>query len=502
MKKRTIFLTGATGVMGFETLRQLSERLDRFDIRLLVRRSKKNVKKLQSYLGNDAIKVVWGNLLSQEDVEIAMGDADIVLHIGGMVSPAADKYPQPTMNVNIIGTRNIISAIKKRPDADNVKLVYIGSVAETGGHDCGCRWGRAGDPIIVSPYDYYGLSKVLAEREVVESGLKHWVVLRQSGILYSGLLMKGMDPITFHVPLNGAMEWTTLEDSGRLMANLCEEALSTDSCTASRPADWGHPVLPGFWRNFYYIGSGREFRMTNYEFEQKILKALGCPPPEKIFEPSWFATRNFHGHYFEDSDRLQEIIPFRENITADEYFTRMSSTLPFYFKFARIVPARLMKMVMKRIAMTPQSDMEIRARFKNQEEKERIGGWNSYKKEDTLDNPNHLSHGYDESKPDAELDIKDMRDAATFHGGRCISTEMQQGDLDTELEWECAFGHRFSATPRLILKGGHWCEHCLPAPWRYDEEAHLNPFLAQVWHVGHDPEEDNIYDLDAKITKP
>ena len=93
-----------------------------------------------------------------------------------------------------------------------------------------------------------------------------------------------------------------------------------------------------------------------------------------------------------------------------------------------------------------------------------------------------LSHGYDENKPLAELDIEDMREAAAFRGGKCLSESMVKGDLATKLEWECAFGHRFSASPALVLLGGHWCDECMPAPWRFDEKAKLNPFLAQVWN--------------------
>ena len=63
----------------------------------------------------------------------------------------------------------------------------------------------------------------------------------------------------------------------------------------------------------------------------------------------------------------------------------------------------------------------------------------------------------------SELGIEDMRQAAEFRGGKCLSATMTKGDLATKLEWECAFGHRFSASPALILLGGHWCEECMPA---------------------------------------
>ncbi|MDE6577175.1 MAG: NAD(P)-dependent oxidoreductase, partial [Muribaculaceae bacterium] len=119
--------------------------------------------------------------------------------------------------------------------------------------------------------------------------------------------------------------------------------------------------------------------------------------------------------------------------------------------------------------------------FGSREEQKKIGGWKDFELRHPSDKVVHLSHGYDESKPESELNIEDMREAARFRGGKCLSETMTEGDLDTPLKWECAYGHEFEATPRLVLKGRHWCPECLPAPWRYEEEVKVNPFLAQVW---------------------
>ena len=79
---------------------------------------------------------------------------------------------------------------------------------------------------------------------------------------------------------------------------------------------------------------------------------------------------------------------------------------------------------------------------------------------------------------------------------------MVQGDWDTPLEWECAEGHHFTATPRLVLLGGHWCPECMPypyadeantRPWQWDRVARKNPFFAQLWTPLHDENEDNVY---------
>lgn len=474
MKKKNIFVTGATGVMGYATLQELARRTDRFHIILLARDSKKNRKKLRQFIDKEDFTIIWGDLMNPSDVKRGVENADYVLHMGGLVSPMADHYPDKTMKVNIGAVRNIVDAIKSRPDSDKVKLVYVGSVAQMSNRCEPFHWGRAGDPIMASEFDFYGISKIKAERIVAESGLKYWVSLRQSGILHPGLFQRGSDPITFHVPLRGVLEWATVEDSARLMANVCEDSVSED-----------------FWRNFYNIGSGEHYRLTNYEFEQRILKAIGSPRPEKIFETDWFATRNFHGCWYLDSDKLEAMVPFRENLDVESYFKRMVRSVPLWVRLAPLAPAWLVKRMMRKVAKTrdlgtldwmSRDDCEdrIRAFFGSREQRERIPAWKDFDLTPPTSKAVILDHGYDESKPEAELDIEDMRKAAEFRGGKCVSEKMTAGDLDTPLEWECGFGHRFSATPRTVLKGGHWCPDCLPAPWRYSEEMEKNAFIRQL----------------------
>jgi nucleoside-diphosphate-sugar epimerase len=72
-----------------------------------------------------------------------------------MVSPAADKYPEQTLYTNIGSTLGIIKAIKAQPDPDKVHFAYVGTVAMTGGRTEPIHWGRVGDPINPSIFDYH-----------------------------------------------------------------------------------------------------------------------------------------------------------------------------------------------------------------------------------------------------------------------------------------------------------------------------------------------------------
>lgn len=486
MEKKRILLTGATGVMGQAGLREIYARRDRFDLTLLVRPSRKSRRIVREYAANESVRIVWGDLRNYEDVLRAVEGADYVLHVGGMVSPLADHYPETTLRTNTLAAQNIVRAVKAQPNPDSVKVVYIGSVAQTGDRQAPLHWARTGDPIAPSVYDYYAISKCLAELAFAESGLKYWVSLRQSGILYAGIL-RNIDPIMFHVPIREVLEWATVEDSGRLLANICEDS-----------------VPESFWGKFYNIGSGAEYRLTNYRFEQLLLKnSLGLPP-EKLFASNMFATRNFHGQWYLDSDKLDEILHFRANTPVEEYFAGMRRQLPWFFALAKYVPAGVMRLFLRCLAhhkkfgtlgwLRRDDKPHIAAYFGSREEWQQIPDWATLAsfelagEEDAV----RLDHGYDEQKNLAELDLADMQRAAEFRGGECVSERMTTGDLATPLGWRCACGHHFTMSPATVLLGGHWCPECFSQPWQYDAEAKRNPFFAQLW-LAHHRGEDNDY---------
>jgi nucleoside-diphosphate-sugar epimerase len=476
-RRKTVFLTGASGSMGREGLRQLLERRDRFRVVALVLPTTRDRRILSAYRGDPDLTVVWGDLTNYQDVLQGVNGADYVLHVGGMVSPQADRDPEQTERVNIGGIGNILRAIQSQPDPNLVKLVYIGSVAQTGDRNPPIHWGRTGDPISISRLDRYAVTKTVAERAVIESGLRYWVSLRQTAILHGNRPQPArMDPIMFHVPLRGVFEWVTAEDSGRLLANVCDD-----------------DVPEHFWRRIYNIGGGAGCRVTNYEFLLASLAAFGLGKRhlEALFDPKWFALRNFHGQWFEDSDCLEDFLHFRRQTVDDfgPYFRRhapilaaLPASMPvFAFRMARKL---VLEPFANRYWNQPDADHRIETFFGCRERWQSIPGWDGLDTGRPSDRPLRLNHGYDETRPHAEFDVDVMKAAAEFRGGRFLSSRMTRGDLTAKLRWQCAFGHEFDASLTLVLLAGHWCPRCLPPPWNDDEIARRNPFFAQVRPAG------------------
>ena len=385
---KTVCITGATGTMGLETVKRFLARRDRFKLKLLIFDSKKDRRIIAPYKRNKNVQVFYGNLKDADLVEKCVEGSDFVLHIGAMVSPLADKYPEETMQVNLGSTLHIIEAIKKQANADEIGLVYIGTVGMTGCRRDPIHWGRVGDPIKGSMFDYYSTSKIASERAVFESGLKKWVSLRQSGMLP---FVRDLSPILFHQNLNNVLEWTTAEESGLLMANICE--------------DW---IPDSFWRKAYNIGGGEKWRLTLWQMLDMYFGGLGLDYTA-FMDPRDLGIYNFHGQWYTDSDQLNEITKFRY-LNPEDYFRRemgvirLVRQLPLLRRF--IPDERKMKQMMMAPSREPggtrwmfENNQEawINSFFGSREEQRQIKSWEEgYARYVPSSIPCYLDHGYDE----------------------------------------------------------------------------------------------------------
>ncbi len=504
MANKTAFITGASGTMGWAAFKQIHENRPDLDIVVLLRDSKKNRDLFAPYLGDPRVRIVWGDFNDYDSILDCVTGADYVLHIGGLVSPAADYYPKKTLKTNVLAAENIIKAIKAQPNPDEITACYIGTVAETGNRPVGIHWGRTGDPLKISIYDHYALSKIKAERIFAESGLKKWVSMRQSGILYPEIL-KNMDPIMFHVPMNDVLEWATVDDSAILMEHLCNDDIPDD-----------------FYRRFYNIGSGPSYRISLYDFEDKLLYAIGMghDASKRVFKPNWFIDRNFHGQWYADSDVLDDYLHFRQNIPVDEYFKQMAKKVPWFYQLSVVTKVPGISQITREALGSIAKDKRFGTRtwIANNDTDRMVAFWGDtesfgmehWKKlSDNWDDwdltpPSNdiaeadkykLDHGYDESKSLEELTAKDLQAAAEFRGGEYCDTK-KPADVYAPSHWKCAFGHEFDMSVNTVLKGGHWCPECDPMPWNYDAIAKVNPFFAQVWYADHGKNEDYVHTED------
>ena len=498
MGLKTVFMTGAGGGMGYESFKQMLPDVGKlYNLVILVRDSDKNRKLFERYIGTPGVLVKFGDLLNKDDVADCVRRSDLCLHIAAFVSPEADYHPKKAMENNYGSTRNIIEAIKAQGKADSYKFVYIGTVAETGDRMPPIHWGRVGDPIKPSMFDYYAVSKVAAERFVIESGLEYWVSLRQTGII-GPAMAKIRDAIQFHNCLDNVLEYVSDRDSGRAMRNLCA-------------FDAEGTLDESFWGHIYNIGGGESCRVDTYTMYKKMYGELGFKSLDDIIDPKLYATRNFHGQYYLDSDKLENYLHFRSDSMQyfyDAYLKELGSAKGAGKVMTKLPKGeKLMGGIIKSTFKPLLDSKHGTKHWLDSNIEDHIDAyWGSRKAweqiPDKVSKMEHftdwdtvipIDHGYDETKPESELDIADMQGAAKFRGGELLSDTMEKGDWRTKLLFKCAFGHEFDASPRLVLEGGHWCPECERRSWNYGQRAKVDPFFAQVWNPLHDPDEMREY---------
>jgi len=455
--------------MGQATLNELLQREDHFQITALALPTRKDRQILSPYQKR-GLEVIWGDLTCYDDVLRGVSGSDYVLHVGGLVSPLADTMPELTMKVNVGAAENIIRAIKAQKDPDRTRLVYIGTVAQTGNRPVPVHWGRVGDPIKISTFDTYALSKTIAERTVIDSGLRNWVSLRQTGIARMAAT-EPLDPIIFHTTLDGVLEWITPKDSGRLLANIC-----------------GDDVPEFFWGNIYNVGGGKPNRLTNLELFDLLLGASGIEDYRVVLEPNWFATKNFHGQWFSDSDILESLVPYRIQ-TIRDYVAEQANKVPWYIRLGSRLP-KLVRRKFEEVARGPRGTLtwlslgyetHIKAYFGSLQNWRTIPNWERLECDQPSDTPIELDHGFDSSEVNNGISIKKIQEAALFRGGNLLTKNLRSGDWFSPLRWRCHAGHEFPGSLNLILKAGHWCPECTSDPSLYPKMAEHSKFFRQVW---------------------
>ena len=513
-QKQNVVLFGASGSMGHEAFKELWRRRDNYNITLLLLPNpveKKLFKEYEKTTGiqpipgngvveGEGLKIVWGDATKFADVEEAIRGADWVLNAMALISPLADYYPEAARCVNIDGITNIIRAIEAQPNgADRIKYIHTGTVAETGDRLPPIHLGRVGDPIKPSIFDYYAVTKIAGERVVLESHLKFWVSLRMTFIMpvdyqdYFSL----WDPIMFHQPIQTCMENISSRDAGFGLVNCLDIPEESD-----------------FWRKVYNMGGGPSMRCSAYGFMNEALKLGGISRVEAVMERNWFATRNFHMQYYEDSHLTNEYLCYWRD-SLEDWLQTLAKDMPYSIKLVRFIANQLpfFRSMIEKITKLRMGNMvndhkngtgywmktgnepRISAFFKDYQSYQAIPDWIDDKPELVPDlDWTRLDHGYDEDKD--QLDLRDLQGAAEFRGGKFLSPEWD-GDIYRPLNWQCARGHQFSMKPYSILKAGHWCPECVPPPWDFDQEARINPYFAQVWYSNHDLEEYNFYSEDC-----
>src|SRR3989338_5094048 len=131
LKNKTVLVTGGTGSIGSEIVRQLLKTKAR-QIRIFSRDEHKQ-HELQNELGGDTrLRFLIGDIRDKERMDFAFQDVDIVFHAAALKHVSVCEYnPFEAVKTNIIGTQNVIENAL-RHNVEKVLAISTDKAADPG----------------------------------------------------------------------------------------------------------------------------------------------------------------------------------------------------------------------------------------------------------------------------------------------------------------------------------------------------------------------------------
>ena len=176
-----VAVAGATGNMGIDTVAELLQIPEITTLRILGHRRGSTERLLRKHRAERSrIEVIYGNIASVNDCRRLIAGADYVINMAAVIPPRSDKHRREAIEANEFGPKALVQAIEEAPRQP--KLIHISTVGLYGNRNHKHPLGRVGDPLLISPFDLYALTKLRGEFTVLESEVKTWTVIRQTAM--------------------------------------------------------------------------------------------------------------------------------------------------------------------------------------------------------------------------------------------------------------------------------------------------------------------------------
>lgn len=212
---QTVLVTGAFGLVGSKTVRELAGRGVRVvatDLDVPANRA--------AAASMPAVDVRWADLTDESAVSALLQAVSptSIIHLAAIIPPMCYARPELARRVNVDATKLLLDAAALMPEPP--RFIQASSIATYG-----ARNPHRGGEILTAdtplqPSDIYGAQKVKAENLVRASTLD-WVILRLGGVL-STEFSYDVDPDTLYfeasLPVDGRIQTVDVRDVARAFA--------------------------------------------------------------------------------------------------------------------------------------------------------------------------------------------------------------------------------------------------------------------------------------------
>lgn len=287
MKK--VLITGAAGTIGLKVIKYLLIE-GKYEITAIDLKNGGNQKKLRKY--RKRVNVVYGDILDPTLMENLIKEMDFVIHLAGVTLPLGNLNKRLTYEVDYKGTENIVRTIDfYNPECH---LLYASSASIYGQQD------KDEVSVTTKPNleksDYYSLSKLDAE-EIIKLKLKNYSIYRLPVVLTN--IVK--ENYIYSYKPSSKMEVVTDTDAAYMFSRALDKIDKVNKKT-------------------FNVGGGENCRITGKKLNEEILKVFGIT--RKYIDNKIFIDKNFYSYYFKDSDKLEELLSFR-NDSISSYLMRI-----------------------------------------------------------------------------------------------------------------------------------------------------------------------------------
>lgn len=304
MKK--VLVTGAGGTIGLQVIRYLLIE-GKYEITALDLKNPRSYKRLKKY--RKRINIVYGDVNDTIIIDALIKDHDVVIHLAGVLPPFADFREELCHVVDYEGTKNIINAINNY----NPKcyLLYPSSTTVYGNKESS----STNTKIDIDLNDYYSKTKYETENLIIDN-LKNYTIFRIPAVMCDP---KRENPM-YNIPLNSKIELISSYDVGYAFVASLDKQKELN-------------------KKIFNLSGGEKCQVVYRDYLIKILNTYGLSI--RYILTFFLVDKNFYGAYYEDSDKLNDILHFRKE-TLLSYYNKLEED---YCGVRRLLPKLFAKPV-------------------------------------------------------------------------------------------------------------------------------------------------------------